>query len=138
MTSAIVYKYKLTTELCVCNCFGHFIWFIAPEKIIIEKSGWGYNIYLLLKLNFLLLENPLKTSFCTYNQHQSIINFFLSVESKFIAMQLKFTNLKLCITGDRGSNKEISFFLDSENCSNFRLIQHNNDYDIQVQKNLFF
>ena len=53
-------------------------------------------------------------------------------------MQLKFTNLKLCITGDRGSNKEISLFLDSENCSNFRLIQHNNDYDIQVQKNLFF
>ena len=65
--------YKLTTELCVCNCFSHFIWFIAPEKIIIEKSGWGYNIYLLLKLNFLLLENPLKSSFCTYNQHQSII-----------------------------------------------------------------
>ena len=53
-------------------------------------------------------------------------------------MQLKFTNLKLCITGDRGSNKEISLFLDSENCSNFRLIQHNNNYDIQVQKNLFF
>ena len=40
--------------------FGPFIWFIAPEKIIIEKSGWGYNIYLFLKLNFLLLENPLK------------------------------------------------------------------------------
>ena len=53
-------------------------------------------------------------------------------------MQLKVTNLKLCITGGRGSNKEISLFLDSENCSNFRLIQHNNDYDIQVQKNLFF
>ena len=53
-------------------------------------------------------------------------------------MQLKFTNLKLCITEDRGSNKEISLFLDSENCSNFRLIQHNNDYDIQIQKNLFF
>ena len=47
-------------------------------------------------------------------------------------------NLKLCTTGGRGSNKEISLFLDSENCSNFRLIQHNNDYDIQVQKNLFF
>ena len=53
-------------------------------------------------------------------------------------MQLNVTNLKLCITGGRGSNKEISFFLDSEKCSNFRLIQHNNDYDIQVQKNLFF
>ena len=53
-------------------------------------------------------------------------------------MQLKFTNLKLCITGGRGSNKEISLFLDSENCSNFRLIQHNNDYDIQVQKIYFF
>ena len=53
-------------------------------------------------------------------------------------MQLKFTNLKLCITGGRGSNKEISLFLDSENCSNFRQIQHNNDYDIQVQKNLIF
>ena len=53
-------------------------------------------------------------------------------------MQLKVTNLKLCITGGRGSNKEISLFLDSENCSNFRLIQHNNDYDIQVKKNLFF
>ena len=52
-------------------------------------------------------------------------------------MQLKFTNLKLCITGGRGSNKEISLFLDSENCSNVKLIQHNNDYDIQVQKNLF-
>ena len=53
-------------------------------------------------------------------------------------MQLKVTNLKLCITGGRGSNKEISLFLDSENCSNFRLIQHNNDYDIQVQKIYFF
>ena len=53
-------------------------------------------------------------------------------------MQLKVTNLKLCITGGRGSNKEISLFLDSEKCSNFRLIQHNNDYDILVQKNLFF
>ena len=53
-------------------------------------------------------------------------------------MQLKVTNLKLCITGGRGSNKEISVFLDSEKCSNFRLIQHNNDYDILVQKNLFF
>ena len=55
-------------------------------------------------------------------------------------MQLKVTNLKLCITGGRGrgSNKEISLFLDSENCSHFRLIQHNNDYDIQVQKNLIF
>ena len=53
-------------------------------------------------------------------------------------MQLKVTNLKLCITGGRGSNKEISLFLDSESCSNFRLIQHNNDYDIQVQKNLCF
>ena len=53
-------------------------------------------------------------------------------------MQLKVTNLKLCITGGRGIHKEISVFLDSENCSNFRLIQHNNDYDIQVQKNLFF
>ena len=53
-------------------------------------------------------------------------------------MQLKVTNLKLCITGGRDSNKDISFFLDSENCSNFRLIQHNNDNDIQVQKNLFF
>ena len=50
-------------------------------------------------------------------------------------MQLKVTNLKLCITGGRGRNKEISLFLDSENCSNFRLILHNNDYDIQVQKN---
>ena len=91
-----------------------FIWFVAPEKIIIEKSGWVYNIYLFLKLNFLLLENPLKTSFCTYRQHQSIINFFWSVESKFIAMQLKVTNLKLCITGGRGSNKEIYLFLISE------------------------
>ena len=58
-------------------------------------------------------------------------------------MQLKVTNLKLCITGGRGSNKEISLFLDSENCSNFRLIQHNNDYDIQVmtykfKKYIFF
>ena len=53
-------------------------------------------------------------------------------------MQLKVTNLKLCITGGRGSNKEISLFLDSENCSNFRLNQHNNDYDIEVQNNLFF
>ena len=53
-------------------------------------------------------------------------------------MQLKATNLKLCITGGRGSNKEISLFLDSENCSNFRLIQHNNDYDIQVQKKSLF
>ena len=53
-------------------------------------------------------------------------------------MQLEVANLKLCITGGRGSNKERSLFLDSENCSNFRLIQHNNDYDIQVQKNLFF
>ena len=53
-------------------------------------------------------------------------------------MQLKVTNLKLCITEGRGSNKEISLFPDSENCSNFRLIQHNNDYDIQNQKNLFF
>ena len=52
-------------------------------------------------------------------------------------MQLKVTNLKLCTTGGRGSNKEISLFLDSENCSNFRLIQPNNDYDIQVQKNFF-
>ena len=121
MTSAIVYKYKLTTELCVCNCFGHFIWFIAPEKVIIENSGWGYNIYLFLKLNFLLLENPLKTSFCIYNQHQSINKKLWSVEIKFIAMQLKVTNLKLYITGGRGSNKEI-FFLDSEICSNFRLI----------------
>ena len=110
MTSAIVYNDKLTTELCVCNCSGHFIWFIAPEKIIIEKIGWGYNIYLFLELNFLLLENPLKTSFGTYNQHQSIITKNWSVESKFIAMQLKVTNLKLCITGGRGSNKEISFF----------------------------
>ena len=53
-------------------------------------------------------------------------------------MQLKVTNLKLCVTGGRGSNKEISLFLDSEKCSNFRLIQYNNDYDILVQKILFF
>ena len=98
----------------------------------------GLQYIIIFKLNFLLLENPLKTSFCTYNQHQSIIKKMWSVESKFIAMQLKVTNLKLCITGGRGSNKEMSLFLDSENCSNFRLIQHNNDYDIQVQKNLFF
>ena len=52
-------------------------------------------------------------------------------------MQLKVTNLRLCITGGRGSNKEISLFLDSENCSNFRLIQHY-DYDIQVQKKSIF
>ena len=138
MTSAIVYKYKLTTELCVFNCFGHFIWFIAPEKIIIEKSGWGYNIYLLLKLNFLLLKILSKLVSAHTTSIKALLKNFWSVESKFIAMQLKFTNLKLCITGDRGSNKEISLFLDSENCSNFRLIQHNNDYDIQVQKNLFF
>ena len=87
MTSAIVYKNNLTTELCVCNCLGHFIWFFAPEKIIIEKSWWGYNIYLFLKLNFLLLENPLKTSFCTYNQHQSII------KKKFGLLKV---NLSLC------------------------------------------
>ena len=73
MTSAIVHKYKLTTELCVCNCLGHFIWFIAPEKIIIEKSGWGYNIYFFLKLNFLLLENLLKTSFCTYTSINALL-----------------------------------------------------------------
>ena len=53
-------------------------------------------------------------------------------------MQVKVTNLKLCITGGRGSNKEVSLFLDSENCSNFRLIQRNNDYDIQVQKKIYF
>ena len=110
MTSAIVYKNKLTTELCVCNCLGYFIWFIAPEKIIIEKSGWGCNIYLFLESNFLLLENSLKTSFYTYNQHQSIIKKIWSVESKFIAMLLKVTNLKLYITGGRGSNKKYLFF----------------------------
>ena len=38
-------------------------------------------------------------------------------------MQLKSTKLKLVLTGGRGSNQEISLFLDGENCSNFTLIQ---------------
>ena len=45
-----------------------------------------------------------------------------------LSMQLKVTKLK----GGRGNSKKISLFLDSEICSNFRLIR-NNDCDIQVR-----
>ena len=58
--------YVSTTELYICNCFRIFITLITPEQIIIEKSGWGNNIYSFLKINIPLLVNLLKTSFYTY------------------------------------------------------------------------
>ena len=43
--------------------------------------------------------------------------------------------MKMCITGGRNSNQEISLFRDGETCSNFT---RNDVYDIQISQSLFF
>ena len=53
-------------------------------------------------------------------------------------MQLKVTNLKLCITGGRGSNKEISLFLDSENWIYFFELPYIHIYEYYVKMAVIF
>ena len=65
MTTAIGFMYQ--QQNCIfATVFAILISFIALELIIIEKSGWGNNIYIFLNINIILLVNLLKTSFYTY------------------------------------------------------------------------
>ena len=116
--------YISTTELYVCNYSSHFYLFHCVRVNYPWKKWVGNNIYLFLKINFLLLVNLLKNKFYTYRYHQSIIKktFDLLKLSSFLVMQLKVTNLISYIRGVRESNQEISLFLDVEYCSNFTLI----------------
>ena len=49
-----------------------------------EKSGWGNNIYLFLKIKFLLSVNLLKTSSTHTDSIEALLKNFWLAESKLI------------------------------------------------------
>ena len=78
------------------------------------KNGRGNNKYLFVKENFRLFVNFTKlisTLTASFKAVLQILFCWLKV-NLFPAMQFKKdTKLKVCITGDRGSNRGISLFL---------------------------
>ena len=66
---------------CICPHISTIKMYIPlhQSRYSLLKSGWGKNIYLIVKENVLLLIHVLKTSFNTFKLHQSIVtNTFVS------------------------------------------------------------